>query len=182
MAKKHIPLLTLLVVIAIVIGIYLVYGRHQERFDELKDYLYGGAFLASLILNATVILPAGSMLIIATLGAALPSATLVGLAGGTGAAIGEITGYMAGYSGHAIIRSSRTYSRVEVWMSKWGAITIFIFSLVPLIFDLVGIAAGVIRFPLWRFLFACWLGRTVLYIGIALAGAQGWEAILRYFG
>ena len=54
--------------------------------------------------------------------------------------------------------------------------------MVPLVFDLAGIAAGVLRFPFWKFLLACWLGRTILYIGIALAGAWGWEVVLRYIG
>ena len=117
-------------------------------------------------------------MVIATLGAALPSAPLVGLVGGTGAAIGEITGYMAGYSGRGIAQRSKMYERVEGWMRRWGALTILIMSVVPFIFDLAGIAAGVLRFSFWKFLLLCWLGRTILYIGVALAGAWGWEAVL----
>jgi len=52
---------------------------------------------------------------------------------------------------------------------------------VPFVFDLAGIAAGVLRFPFWKFFLLCWLGRTLLYIGAALAGAWGWEAMLHYF-
>jgi len=59
---------------------------------------------------------------------------------------------------------------------------IFILSLVPFVFDLAGIAAGVLRFPLWKFLIACWLGRTILYIIAAFAGMWGWETVLNYFG
>ena len=56
--------------------------------------------------------------------------------------------------------------------------TIFIFSLVPFFpFDLAGIVAGALRFPFWKFFLLCWLGRTLLYIGVALAGAWGWGAI-----
>jgi len=53
---------------------------------------------------------------------------------------------------------------------------------VPLVFDLAGIAAGALRFPLWKFILLCWLGRTILYIFIALSGAWGWEIILPYLG
>jgi len=148
----------------------------------LKAYLYWAPFLISLTLNATVILPVGNILIISAFGAALPSATVVGLAGGAGAAIGEITGYMVGYSGRGIVKSSQLYDRLMVWMRRWGAMTIFIFALVPFFFDLAGIAAGVLRFPLWKFILICGLGRTILYVGVALAGAWGWEAILRYLG
>ena len=180
--KKLIPLLTLLLIIAISVGIFYFYRHYPGRFDELKAFGYLGTFLISLIFNATVILPAGSVLVISALGAVLPSAIVVGLAGGAGAAIGEISGYMVGFSGRGIAQRSKLYERVEGWVRRWGAIAIFIFSLVPFVFDLVGIAAGVLRFPFWKFLLVCWLGRTILYIVFALAGAWGWEAVLRYLG
>jgi len=163
------------------VGIFYFYRHYPEMVSRLEDYGYLGAFLISLTLNATVVLPAGNILVLAVLGATLPSATLVGLAGAAGAAVGEITGYMVGYSGQAMVQRQRTYIRVEGWVKKWGAMTIFLVSIVPFFFDLAGIAAGVLRFPLWKFLLACWLGRTILYIVIALAGAQGWEVILHYF-
>jgi len=180
--KKFIPLLTLLLVIALSVGIFYFYKHYTIRVEELKAYLYWAPFLISLTLNATVILPVGNILIISAFGAALPSAIVVGLAGGAGAAIGEITGYMVGYSGRGIVKSSQLYDRLMVWMRRWGVMTIFIFALVPFFFDLAGIAAGVLRFPLWKFILICWLGRTILYVGVALAGAWGWEAVLRYLG
>jgi len=51
----------------------------------------------------------------------------------------------------------------------------------PLFFDLMGIAAGVLRFPYWRFFVATWLGRTVLYVIIAYAGAMGWDTLIDFF-
>jgi len=180
--RRIVPLLTLLFVIAIMAVIFFFYREYPDRVDQLKNYAYLGAFLISLIFNATIILPAGSIAVMAVLGATLPSATLVGLAGGTGAAIGEITGYMAGHSGQAIVRRQRTYAKLESWVKKWRVLTIFFVALVPFLFDLAGIAAGVLRLPLWKFLLACWLGRTLLYVGVALAGAWGWEAVLPYFG
>ena len=181
--NKIIPLLTLLLVIAITVGIFL----YRERIVELKEYAYLGAFLISLIGNATVILPAPVPLILASLGAilyenaGLVGAIMVGLAGGVGAAIGELTGYMVGYSGRGIAERSKLYSRLVDWVGRWGALAIFIFTVIPFFpFDLAGIAAGVLRLRLWKFMLVCWLGRTILYIGFALAGAWGWEAVLRY--
>ncbi len=182
LSKRLVPILILLLVIAIMVSAFYFYKAYPNRIDELKAYGYLGAFLISLVLNATVILPVGTFAVVATLGATLPSATLVGLVAGVGAAIGEMTGYMAGYSGHGVVANSRLYIRVEGWMRKWGAMTIFIFSLVPFVFDLVGIAAGVLRFPFWKFFLLCWLGRTILYIGVALAGAWGWEAVMPFLG
>jgi len=95
--KNIIPLLALLLVIGITFGIFFFYQNFPSKFAELESYGYLGAFLISLALNATVILPAGNFLIIFALGG-LPLPIVVGLAGGAGAAIGEITGYMAGRS------------------------------------------------------------------------------------
>jgi len=180
LSKKLIPLLTLLLVIAITVCIFYFYQRYSDKIEELKAYGYLGAFIISLIGNATIILHGGTSAVISVLGAILPSAVMVGLASGAGAAIGEITGYMAGYSGRGIAEKSRLYSRVEGWMRKWGVLTIFFFSLAPLVFDLAGIAAGALRFPFWKFFLLCWSGRTLFYIGVALAGAWGWGAVLPY--
>ena len=181
--KKFIPLLALFLVIAITVGIFYFYKSYPGRVDQLKSYGYLGTFIISLTFNATLILPAGSILIISAFGAVPTlSPVMVGLVGGAGAAIGEITGYMAGYSGRGIAQRSKMYRRVEGWVKRWGAMTIFVMALVPFVFDLAGIAAGVLRFSFWKFLLLCWLGRTVLYVGGALAGAWGWEALLHFFG
>lgn len=176
--KKFLPLLALLLVIAITIGIFYFYQSHPDSIDQLKGYGYLGAFVISLTFNASLILPTGNILILSVLGAVLPSAILVGLVGGAGATLGEITGYVAGYSGRGIAQKSEMYQRVEGWMRRWGALTILIMSIVPFVFDLAGIAAGVLRFSFWKFLLLCWLGRTILYIGVALAGGWGWEMVL----
>jgi len=180
--NRLLPILGLLLVIGIVVGVFFFYRSYPERVEALEGYGYLGVFLISVLLNATIVLPAGNFLVLATMGAILPSATLVGLAGGIGAAIGELTGYAAGYSGQAIVSRQRVYTRLKGWVERWGMLTIFILSVVPLVFDLAGIAAGVIRFPLWKFFIACWLGRTILYLVIAWGGAMGWEALLNWLG
>jgi membrane protein YqaA with SNARE-associated domain len=180
--NRLLPILGLLLVIGIVVGVFFFYRSYPERVEALEGYGYLGVFLISVLLNATIVLPAGNFLVLATMGAILPSATLVGLAGGIGAAIGELTGYAAGYSGQAIVSRQRVYTRLKGWVERWGMLTIFVLSIVPLVFDLAGIAAGAIRFPLWKFFLACWLGRTILYLVIAWGGALGWEALLHWLG
>jgi len=180
--KRLIPILMLLLVIAITAGIFYFYRHYPGRIDELKSYGYLGAFLISLIFNASVIVPVGNILVLSALGALLPSPVVVGLVGGAGAAIGEITGYMAGYSGRGIVQNRQLYRRIEGWMKRWGTVTIFVFSVVPFVFDLAGIAAGVLRYPFWKFLLLCWLGRSLLYIGAAFAGAWGWQFVIQYLG
>jgi len=181
--RNALPLLILLLVIVITFAIFYCYRNFPDSFTRLSSYGYLGAFLISVVLNATVILPAGNFIVLFTLGGVLSLPLAVGLAGGAGAAIGEMTGYAAGYSGRAmVVKQGKVYARLERQVKRWGAVTIFFLALLPLAFDLVGIAAGALRFPLWKFLLFCWLGRTILYISIALFGAWGLETILPYFG
>jgi len=180
--SRLIPILSLCFIVAIIIGVFYFYREYPDKIDALQEYGYLGAFLISILLNATVVLPAGNFLVLAALGATMPAPTLVGLAGGLGAAIGESTGYLAGLSGRSLIQRQKLYERLENWVKRWGMLTIFGLSIAPLFFDLAGIAAGVLRFPYWKFFIACWLGRTVLYILIAWAGALGWDALLDFLG
>lgn len=179
--RNIIPLVGLLLVIAIVGGIFYFDRRYPGRIEELENYRYLGAFLISIIFNATLILPVGNMVILMTLGAAMPSPFMVGLVGGTGATIGEITGYVAGRSGRGLVTKSQMYSRVEGWVQRWGNLTIFVFSLVPFVFDLVGIAAGALRFPFWKFFVLCWLGRVILYIFMVWLASLGLKIVLPWF-
>lgn len=185
--KKVIPLLILLLVLAISVGIFF-YGRKPEVVAQIESYGYLGAFLVSLIGNAGVILAAPVLPILSAIGAVLYSVTglkgpiIVGLVGGVGAGIGEMVGYVVGYSGRSVMGNNKIYLRLVGWMERWGVTAIFILSIVPFFFDLVGITAGVLRFPLHKFVVACWLGRTVLYVATVVAVALGWEATLRFFG
>jgi len=185
--RRLAPILTVLFVVAITVSIYIFYGRHPERLVALESYVYLGAFLISVIGNATVVLPGAVLLILSEIGIVIYPVTgpvgpiIVGLVGGAGAAIGEITGYLVGYSGRGIAEKSRVYHRLVGWVNRWGVVAIFIFSLLPLVFDLVGITAGVLRLPFWKFMLACLLGRTILYVIIVLAAAWGWEVMLPYW-
>jgi len=179
--KRIIPLAGLLVVIAITGGIFYFYKQYPGRIDELKTYGYLGAFIISIILNATIILPVGNMAIMMAVGATMPSPAIVGLVGGLGAAIGEMTGYIAGRSGRDLIAKSKMYNRVEGWLRRWGMLPIFVFSMVPFFFDVVGIAAGALRVPLWRFFVPCWLGRTILYVVMVMAANWGLKSLIPWF-
>jgi membrane protein DedA with SNARE-associated domain len=186
--RRFIFVVALLLVIAITVALQLVYGLHPEKLKELKAHLYLGAFLISLIGNATIIFPGAVLVILSNLGILLYSNTgllgpiIVGLLGSVGAVIGETTGYIAGYSGREIVGRGKIYGQVKGWVRRWGALAIFVISLIPFVFDLVGIAAGILRFPFWRFMLFCWLGRVILYTVFVSLTAMGWKAILPFFG
>ena len=174
---RVIPILALVFVIAISVAIgILFYQGRLSRIAELEYFEYYGypaVFVVSMIWNSTVLVPIPSFWIYYPL-ASIFFPPLVGLAGGAGAAVGELTGYMAGYSGRGFLQKRRMYARAERWVKRWGAIIIFGFNLVPIFpYDLTGIAAGALRFPLWKFFLLCLAGRSLAYTVVACVGA-GW--------
>jgi uncharacterized membrane protein YdjX (TVP38/TMEM64 family) len=175
--KRILYVAGLLLVIAIITSVGIVYAKNPEVFEELEGYGYLGIFVISIVLNATIIIPISVMAIVSSMGAVLPSPLLVGIIAGVGAGIGEMTAYVAGRAGRALLAKSSVYTRVERWVKRWGWIAVFILSVFPFVFDVAGIIAGAMRMPWWRFWLACWGGRTVSYVTVAYLGSVILKAI-----
>ena len=159
-------------IIALVLAISVAIFGFREQFAELAAVGYPGIFLVSLLGNATVVLLAPSLALVFAMGSALPP-LLVGLVAGVGEALGELTGYALGYGGQAVIENEAAYGRLVAWMERRGGITVFVLSVIPNpFFDLAGIAAGSLRYPVWRFLLFCWMGKTIKTTLVAWAGSR----------
>lgn len=164
------------------VAITLAIALLRDELARFSRYGYPGVFLVSLIGNATVILPAPSLAVVFGMGGVL-NPLFVGLVAGVGETLGELTGYLAGYGGRAVVEDWEMYDRLERWMRRNGSATIFILSAIPNpVFDLAGIAAGSLRFPLERFLLSCWVGKTIKTIAFAFVGAQFINAIESFLG
>ena len=177
--KRIIPILAVLLAIAITIVLFL----YRDEVAEFGNYGYLGAFLVSLISNATIILPVPGIVVLFALGATL-NPVLVALVGAAGGTIGEITGFMAGYGGRGMVQGNgRMYTMAEKWMRRWGGWAIFAFAVAPVpILDIAGVVAGVLGYPVWKFLLIAWPGKSIKYIILVLAGVWGWQALLRFLG
>ena len=170
--SRALPIVGIALVVLITIGIFL----YRDRISDLGMLGYPGVFVVSMVWNATVLVPIPSFWTYFLLGTIFHP-VLVGLAGGSGAAVGEMTSYLAGFSGRSILegRNLALYNRVKGWIEKRGVVIIFAINLVPFFpFDLVGIAAGASRYPLWKFYLLCAAGRCLGYGLIAYFGSQGW--------
>jgi membrane protein DedA with SNARE-associated domain len=166
-----------------VVLITLTIAANRDRLPEFAALGYAGAFLAMLVSNATLVLPAPGLIIVFVLGTSLNPFAL-GAAAGLGAALGEMTGYFTGYTGLTLIEESAIARRVQGWMNRNGRLTIFALSVIPNpFFDLAGLMAGAGRMPVWQFLIIAFLGKAIQGTGIAFAGmlSLGWvEQWLRY--
>jgi membrane protein DedA with SNARE-associated domain len=175
--KRLLPIAGLLVTFAIVVAVFLIYRNDPAIFDRLKGYGYAGSFVISVILNGTIIFPVSNMALMVAIGITVPQPWAVGLLGGLGAGIGELTGYVAGRSGRGILSRSKTFNRVEGWVKKWGWLAVFVLSIIPFAFDVVGIIAGALRMPVWRFFLACMMGRIIIYTLLIYLASYGFKVL-----
>jgi membrane protein YqaA with SNARE-associated domain len=151
-------------------GISVAVLTISDRVEEFSHYGYLGIFALSLLSSATIVIPAPSLAVVPVMGAVL-NPYLVGLSAGAGDTLGELTGYLAGYSGRAVIEDSTRYERIHGWTSRYGLWVILVLSIIPNpLFDLAGIAAGALKIPLPRFLLVCWCGKTIKTVLFALGG------------
>lgn len=177
MKKKYylsIGIFILTVSLAILIFVF------REEIAKLEEYGYLGAFSAALLTNATVLVPVPGALIIVALGTIF-NPWLIGLLAGLGATIGQTTGYFFGYSGQVTLEEKKSikYQKMIRWMQRWGALTIFLFAIIPNpIADIPGAVAGILKFPFLKFIFFCALGNIPKNILFALFGAWGLEFLL----
>jgi membrane protein YqaA with SNARE-associated domain len=150
----------------------LLVTRYYDQIEALKGYGYLGAFLIGFLSNATVIIPAPSLAFTAALGGIL-NPVLVGVAAGAGEALGELTGYLAGLSGNAVIENRPQYETIRSYVERYGGWFFFVLAVIPNpFFDVAGITAGVVRFPVWLFVLSTWAGKTAKAIVLAGAGRQ----------
>lgn len=168
-------LLALLAVIAITVYIYSI----RDRVDQFAAYGYPGVFLVALMANATVFLPAPGVAVVFAMGNIF-NPLGVALAAGTGGALGELSGYLAGFSGQAIIERTDVYERIHPWVQKYGGWAILVLSAIPNpFFDIAGVAAGIAKMPWRTFLFSCWIGQLIKMSLFAYAGFYSLEWFLR---
>jgi uncharacterized membrane protein YdjX (TVP38/TMEM64 family) len=157
----------LVLALIITVVVYLL----RERLQDVANYGYLGIFFISVLGNATIVLPVPTFLT-AFLGGGVYNPLLVGVVSAAGATIGELTGYMAGLGGQAIVENRAMYERFSHWMERYGLFALFVLAAIPNpFFDIAGIIAGMSRIRVTTFLVVTWAGKIVKFVLIAFLGA-----------
>ena len=151
---------------------------NRDRINNIQPYGYLGIFLISLISNSTVFFPVPGVVAVFAAGALL-NIFLVSLVAGLGGALGEISGYILGSSGRALIGKEDVYEKYEKYIKKYGLISIVFLSAIPNpFFDVAGVAAGALKIPLWKFILAALIGITLKMFLFASLGYASIEYLL----
>lgn len=154
------------------------------RVEQVRDLLGSPTglvvlFLLNVLANATLILPVPG-LALTGFAATVADPLVVGLVAGAGQTVGELTGYLVGYSGrHALGADART-QRLAGWMRRWGAATVFLLALIPNpLFDVAGIIAGATHMPLRTYLAAAGAGKILKNLALAYGVILSIDQLIR---
>lgn len=162
----------------------------QQFLEQIvQNYGLLGLFIAAIISNATILFPVPLDIFIFIVGGLAGNAfdvLLIGIVSGVGAAIGEMTAYIIGLLGigaaeRAKHKEFKHIKEVRRKLRDFGMVFIALGAMTPFPFDLVGIAAGIIKYSPRRFFAAALAGKLARYTIIAFAGFYGLGAVRAYF-
>ncbi len=151
--------------LALSFGILMLLLRVQallsRPLEDYAPYAYLGAFVITVLNSSTILFPGPGMALVVA-AASRWDPVWIAVAASIGGSLGELTGYLVGRAGKNVIiaEQSTLYQKAEKWMRSRGGWVVTFLAGVPLTpFDVVGIVAGGLRFPVGKFLLFCWLGR-----------------------
>ena len=145
----------------------------------LINLQYVGAFLLGLIGAASVVIPVPTT--VALLGVAalrIFDPTLLALAFGFGAAVGQLTSYAVGYAGRMVVgkKHERRLNAMMRIFERYGMIAVFVFALTPLPDSLLFIPMGLVHYSLLRIFVAAVAGKIAMSLIITHVGGV-WGAM-----
>lgn len=159
-----------LIVLVLVASVWVAVARPD--FNSLAMFGYPGIFVMMAASSASILAPLPGFATVMAAGS-VANPLLIALFAGSGSALGEFTGYLAGYGGKAIIeeKNIRVLKPIERWLRRYGFFALVVFAAIPNpFFDVVGLVAGSLSYPARRFLVAVALGNITKYLMLAYLG------------
>jgi membrane protein YqaA with SNARE-associated domain len=160
---KHGKVLEILIFVSIILLSIIIFFN-REKIENVSNISYLGLMGLCFLANATVLLPAPS-LVIASSCALILNPWLVAIFAAMGSSLGELVGYVFGAVSKEI--SPKLQALLDRVLSKIKnqTLLVFILALVPLpLFDVVGIYSGGIKMNLVKFFIACYIGKLIKLI------------------
>ncbi|MHA1638439.1 MAG: VTT domain-containing protein [Candidatus Thorarchaeota archaeon] len=140
---------------------------------------YPGVVLVSFLGNAIILFPLPYMGVAFILGGITDSSSLyffdpwvIGILGGFGAAIGELTGYIIGYAGNRFVDEEQTSGFLKIIEEHPRAtpLVLWFLAATPIPDDVVIIPLGVARYPFWKVFIPQFIGKAMFLTAVAWAG------------
>ena len=163
---------------------YLIFENAPLVRELVQGYGLVGLLIASIIAHASILLPMPIDIVLFAISAESASVlevVVLGIIVGFGAAIGEMTAYLFGLMGIKTVESAKHHEFLEIKrirnkLGEKGMFFIFLGAFTPFPFDIIGIAAGLIKCDPKKFFLAALIGKLARFILIGLAGYYGFAA------
>ncbi len=173
-------------ILVFVVG-FVVFATVLWLTDSLsiENAGYGGVWIVSLIAAGSIVLPIPGPAVVcfATTPELGMTPMMIGLVSASAEALGEMTGYLAGLSGRSLLERNRFYPKVRRLVMRRGGVILFFGAVVPNpLFDVIGIAAGSIGYPVKRFIAVVFVAKLIKSTSIAYACLWGIDWIMGLFG
>lgn len=148
-------------VIVLIIGISIAVFVFRKRLQNVSNAGYLGLFLLCFLANATVLLPAPSLMIAASC-ALIMNPYVVAVVAALGSTLGELVGYSFGAVSEDLSpRFKKLMDKASARIHN-EALLVFIFAALPLpLFDLIGVYSGGAKMNLLKFFAVCFAGKLI---------------------
>lgn len=176
--RRWLPTILTVLVVAVAFGFASWIAIDPVRVQQVRELLASPVGLLALfglnvLANATLVLPVPG-LALTGFAATVADPLVVGVVAGAGQTVGELTGYLVGYTGRKAIADHAHSQRLAGWMERWGALILFVLALLPNpFFDIAGILAGAARMPLRVYLAAAGAGKILKNLALAYGVGLG---------
>lgn len=174
---KQNKLHTFLFIVFFVLSIGISFGFFYlgDVFSEFKSLGLLGLFFINAISSVSFFSPGPAFLTVIAGGHFYPP-LLVALVASMGSALGDTAGFIMGYSGRKILHNKLHkkfwFKVADGLFKKYGGWALFFFAFIPnLLFDSVGIFAGMFAYPIHKFFFIVLLGRFLRFLIFANFGS-----------
>jgi membrane protein YqaA with SNARE-associated domain len=178
------------IVVTIAMAVGIIY--YNDELNELQHWGYLGAFIISILGGATIIIPVPMLAVVFALGSAMDQiwqVAMVGLSAALGELIGALTIYMTGHGAGRVIVESRhgriqsAYEKLLGLMERKGPLVLFIVaSVINPFFYPAALAAGALRFGIWKYSIIVLTGKIIKCMTVVYAGYYGLKSIFRAIG
>ena len=134
------------------------------RPEPFLRYGYPGIFL----FNA---LSGPGMLLLPSLSLKM-SGLILSAVSAAGMAVNDSVSWWIGINTEALVDRGKKLENISKILNKYGMVGLFIWSMLPFPYDFVGLAAGYLGIPYWKYVIPTFLGKFVRFWLICIGAVQ----------
>jgi membrane protein DedA with SNARE-associated domain len=156
-----------------------------------------GVFILMTLESACIPVPSEAIMLFAGFNVSQGDMTLIGVvvAGVAGNVVGSWIAYAVGYYGRLEVLDKNRFIHInrkhldwaDRWFERYGAVTVLVSRMLPIVRTFISLPAGVAKMPFWRFTALTTIGCIPWVLMLALIGRsvgdnwEDWRHNLEYF-